>query len=110
MRKKQFIPLETHLFNALFPQDLLIASCGIEVFPLATSVQKFVTLVGTLFICFFIFRFEELFSYAFFPSDIFPISHIFLFTSLLSMKFKLIGCCEAESSFIATLSYTVGQQ
>lgn len=39
IRKKQFVPLETHLLDALFPQDLLIASCGIEVFSLATSIS-----------------------------------------------------------------------
>lgn len=60
-------------------------------------------LVGGCSVFFFIFRFEELFSYAFFP-------HIFLFTLLLSMKFKRIWRCEAEFSFIAILSYTVGQQ
>lgn len=66
MRKKQLIPLETHLFNAPFPQDLLIASCGIEVFSLAAALWKFVTFPGTMFSCFFIFRVEELFSYPFF--------------------------------------------
>lgn len=38
-KEKQFVPLETHLLDALFPQDLLIASCGIEVFSLATSIS-----------------------------------------------------------------------
>lgn len=70
-RKKQLIPLETHLFNAPFPQDLLIASCGIGVFSLAASLWKFFTFPGTMFSCIFIFRFEELLSVFFsffFPS------------------------------------------
>ena len=88
MRKQQFIPLETHLFNALFPQDLLIAACGTACFLLQPWFRN---LLHWLVRCSaFLFLGLGNFFLCFFPSDIFPISHIVLFVLLLSMKFKLI--------------------
>lgn len=84
---------------------------GLECFlsqPLFGNVLHFLVWCSSAFY----FRFEEQFSYPiyffFLPWDIFPISPISML--LLSVKFKLLWCCEAESSFTATLSWVVGLQ